>query len=216
MSPEAIECELARRARDGDREALAQLVEAERRSLFTLAYSHLRHYDDAQDVLASAVLQICVHIIELREPDRVRAWMQSIVRNEARQCRRRALPEPITTSLQELGEERIDDPSAFTPGAEAPDLLLRLDILRALRRLPWDEARAVALFYLSGLPIREIAQHMGRPEGTIKRWLHLGRRHLAAELEEYAPREPSPSCASTGHSSPLAREENPHDRPGIQ
>lgn len=44
MSPEAIECELARRARDGDREALAQPVEAERQSLFALAYSQLRCY----------------------------------------------------------------------------------------------------------------------------------------------------------------------------
>ena len=48
----------------------------------------------------------------------------------------------------------------------------------------------MALFYLSGLPIREIAQLMGRAEGTIKRWLHFGRRRLAVELEEYAPKPP--------------------------
>jgi hypothetical protein len=57
--------------------------------------------------------------------------------------------------------------------------LVCLDIRRALERLPWGEARAVSLFYLAGLPIRDIARHMGRPEGTIKRWLHLGRQHLA-------------------------------------
>jgi RNA polymerase sigma-70 factor (ECF subfamily) len=208
MDPESAEYELARRARDGDQEALAQLVEQERLPLFTLAYAHLRHYHDAQDVLAAAVLQICLHVRELRAPDRVRAWMQTIVRNEARQCRRRALPEPIPSGLQELCDDRIDDHAVSAPGPEAAASLLRLDILRALRRLPWDEARAVALFYLVGLPIREIAQHLRRPEGTIKRWLHLGRQHLAAELEEYAPREFTPRRIAQPGALPFQEEEN--------
>ena len=38
--------------------------------------------------VAAALLQICRHIAELREPERVRAWMQSIVRNEVRRLRR--------------------------------------------------------------------------------------------------------------------------------
>jgi DNA-binding NarL/FixJ family response regulator len=65
--------------------------------------------------------------------------------------------------------------------------VLRLDIERALRQLPRDEARAVALFYLAGLSVRDVAARLGRPEGTIKRWLHLGRQHLASEMEGYAP-----------------------------
>ena len=216
MDPESVEHELARRARDGDREALAQLVEQERLSLFTLAYAHLRHYDDAQDVLAATLLQICRHIAELREPQRVRAWMQTILRNEARQCRRHSFPEPLAVEGAEEVEERPCGSSAAASEAEAVASLMRLDILRALRRLPWDEARAVALFYLAGLPIREIAQHLHRPEGTIKRWLYLGRQHLATELEDYAPRGWAGRIPAREHAAPLAREEKSRDRPSIQ
>src|SRR5437667_527879 len=49
MDRELKEYELALRARDGDRDALAQLVERTRLPLFQLAYADLRHYDDAQD-----------------------------------------------------------------------------------------------------------------------------------------------------------------------
>src|SRR5947209_6445405 len=84
MDPEPDECELARRARDGDQEALSELIERVRLRLFALAYAELRHYDDAQDAVASALLRICRHVGELREPERARAWMNTIVRNEAR------------------------------------------------------------------------------------------------------------------------------------
>src|SRR5436309_5411375 len=88
MNPEPDEYGLALRAREGDPDALAELVARTRLRLFSLAYAELRHYDDAHDAVASALLQICRHIKELREPERVRAWMRSIVRNEARRLRR--------------------------------------------------------------------------------------------------------------------------------
>ena len=88
MNREPDEYELALRAREGDRRALAELVERTRLRLFSLAYAELRHYEDAQDAVASALLQICRHVTELREPESIRAWMNSIVRNEVRRLRR--------------------------------------------------------------------------------------------------------------------------------
>src|SRR5262245_47633440 len=79
---------LARRAREGDQEALAELVERARLRLFALAYAELRHYEDAQDAVAAAFFQICVHVKDLRDPSHVRAWMNSIVRNQAHMLRR--------------------------------------------------------------------------------------------------------------------------------
>lgn len=175
MNGEPDEYELARRARDGDREALAALIERTRLQLFALAYAELRHYQDAQDAVAAALYHVCRHVGELREPARVRAWMNSIVRNEA--CRLRRDPDAALASLEELE----------LPAHDAEPSVVRLDIERALRRLPRDQARAIALFYLARLPIREIARRVERPEGTIKLWLHLGRKRLATELEEYAP-----------------------------
>jgi RNA polymerase sigma-70 factor (ECF subfamily) len=190
--------ELALRARDGDLGALAELVQRERPRLMAVAFAELRHYDDAQDAVASALLQICRHVGELRQPERAGAWMQAIVRNEARQQRRRSAALLLPFGVEEVADGAVVSSPwpSVTLAAGSPaatdSSLLRLDLLRALRQLPWDEARVLLLFYLSGLSIREIAQQMDRPEGTIKCWLHRGRRHLATELLDYAA--PRPLC----------------------
>src|SRR5262249_4190687 len=75
--------------------------------------------------------------------------------------------------------------------AHAGPSLLRLDIERALRRLPWDQAHAIRLYYLADLSTREIARQMGSAEGTVRSWLYRGRRLLATEMEAYAPMTPT-------------------------
>jgi RNA polymerase sigma factor (sigma-70 family) len=186
MNPEPDEYELAVRARDGDADALAELVERTRLGLFTLAYAELRNYEDAQDAVAAALLQICLHVKALREPASIRAWMKQIVRNEVRRLRR--VVRNTTESVEE-GEPRAADPGPFW---------LRLDIERALRRLPGDQAGAIRLFYLADLSIDEIARRLQRSEGTVKSWLHRGRQRLATEMEGYGPmaRKRTPSQAA--------------------
>src|SRR5262245_61593755 len=88
MKPIPDEYELAQRARNGDLQALAQLVDQTRLGLFRIAYAELRHYEDAKDAVASSLLRVCLHIHELRDPATIRAWMNSIVRNEVRRLRR--------------------------------------------------------------------------------------------------------------------------------
>ena len=177
MNGEPSEYELALRAREGDRDALAELVDRMRVQLFALAYRELRHYDDAHDAVATALLKVCLHVTELREPARVGAWMQTIVRNEVRRLRRGP---DAAVSLEE-GEACAGD---------GEPSLSRLDIERALRQLPGDQARAIRLFYLADLSIHDIAERLGRSENTVKSWLHRGRRHLASHLEGYAPMAP--------------------------
>jgi DNA-directed RNA polymerase specialized sigma24 family protein/Lon protease-like protein len=197
MNREPDEYELALLARDGDRRALAELVERTRVRLFSLAYAELRHYEDAQDAVAAALLQICRHVTELREPERIGAWMNSIVRNEVRRLRRG--PDAAVCSLESDALEgwtgaaggRQDVALSGWHVWDAVPSLLRLDIECALRRLPLVQAQALRLFYLDGVPIREIARRVGCPEGTVKSWLHRGRQLLATQMEEYAPMAPT-------------------------
>lgn len=170
--------DLARAARDGDRDALEALVERARPWLFTTAYSHLRHYQNAQDAVSSALLLICLCIDDLRDEAHVRGWMERIVRNEALKLLKR---DPAIVDLPDNVPFPCDSPHIQ---------VLKLDIDRALRLLPKDNARTIALFYLGGVSINEIARRTQRPVGTVKRWLHEGRRRLADELEEYAPMKP--------------------------
>ncbi len=183
MRPEPNEYQLALRARNGDRNALAELVERTRLRLFALAYADLRHFEEAQDAVASALVHICLHVQELRQPERMTAWMQSIVRNEVRRRKRSTHSAALTTDQAD-------------PRSEAHLWILRLDIERALRRMPSQQAHAMRRFYLEGLSIRDIAAKSGCSEGTVKMWLLRGRRHLATQMEGYLPM----TSAQTTHS----------------
>lgn len=83
MEPEPNEYQLALRARGGDGDALAELVSRTRARLFAQAFADLRHYDDAHDAVANALLSICLHARDVRNPARMRAWMQTVVRVDA-------------------------------------------------------------------------------------------------------------------------------------
>ena len=174
--PGKNEYELAQQARMGDQEALGALIEQNRARLFALAYAELRNYADAQDAVATALLSVCLHIHHLREPERMHAWMNSIVRNEARQLRR-SPHSPL----------RLEDFDRSLPSPDALQAVLRdADIALALQRLSPNQAEAIRLFYFSQLSIREIALRMNHAEGTVKSWLHYGRRRLAVEMKEDA------------------------------
>lgn len=101
MKPETDIHQLAERARNGDYEALGELVERLRVRLFRVALSGVGSYHDAQDVVSSAILQICLHIENLKRPEAVIGWACAITRNEAARLyreRRHELIEDVTVA----------------------------------------------------------------------------------------------------------------------
>jgi RNA polymerase sigma-70 factor (ECF subfamily) len=75
--------------------------------------------------------------------------------------------------------EALERPAAPMPPPSEDTVLL----VRALRRLPVDQRRALCLFYLLDLPVADIAGELGVPTGTVKSWLSRGRAALAAQLD---------------------------------
>ncbi|GAB3969386.1 SigE family RNA polymerase sigma factor [Plantactinospora veratri] len=76
-------------------------------------------------------------------------------------------------------------PDTPAPGTET------IEVVAALRRLPEEQRTAIALYYLLGLPVAEVARETGAPVGTVKARLARGRAALAGlltvvDLEEVA------------------------------
>jgi RNA polymerase sigma-70 factor (sigma-E family) len=57
-----------------------------------------------------------------------------------------------------------------------------VEVVRALRRLPEEQRVALALYYLMGLPVADVARELGVPVGTVKARLSRGRAALAPLL----------------------------------
>lgn len=54
-----------------------------------------------------------------------------------------------------------------------------VEVVAALRQLPEDQRVVLALHYLVGLPVADVARETGIPIGTVKSRLSRGRRALA-------------------------------------
>ena len=97
-----------------------------------------------------------------------RAWLIAVLYDRARRHRVRARP-------------RIDDVGRSESVAHSAD---RVDIDRAVARLPRRQREVVVLHYLADLAVHEVATVLGISDGTVKSQLSDARGRLRAELEE--------------------------------
>lgn len=139
----------------GDEIAFARIVSAYDDDLARLAYLVCGDIDIAHEAVQAAWAIAWRKLRSLRDPDRLRAWLASIVANEARQLlrqrRRRTIVEISIDEVDEAGvgaEQRVEHDS-------------KLDLLSALRQLSPEDRAIVAMRYALGLTSDEIGHATG-------------------------------------------------------
>jgi len=104
------------------------------------------------------------------------AWVRTVATNLLRSGFRRLLAERRARRAM-VGAGRSESPS--TAADE------RMDVARALAKLPRRQREATVLRYYLGLSVEEIAATLGVTEGTAKTTLFRGRQALARALGEH-------------------------------
>jgi RNA polymerase sigma factor (sigma-70 family) len=166
--------ELIRAVLGGDQAAFAELVRRYERAAWATAWKVLRDYHAAQDATQDAFVEAYRRLGQLRSPDHFGVWLLRITRREAlRAARRRGQARPLDSA----GHVAVAA-SAGPPTSEAEDLL------EAIGRLPEHERLVVALRYLNGLPVAEVARLTGRPVGTVTKQLSRALDRLRAVFRE--------------------------------
>jgi RNA polymerase sigma-70 factor (ECF subfamily) len=140
-------------------------------SLTIQLYAYTGDLPSAQDVVQEAFCRALARWKRVSAMDDPLAWVRRVAWNLATSQWRRA-----RTAALFLRKHRLEDVPA--PG---PD---RVALAGALATLPAQHRRVVILHYLADQSVREIAEQVGAPEGTVKAWLHRGRTALAARLTE--------------------------------
>ncbi len=144
---------------------------------FRLAAVILRNRDDAEDALGEAALRAWQHVAALHEPAKFEAWFSRILVNVCRD-RLRGRPGPLP-----LVAEPASSSDPFTESVE------RDALFDALGELTPEHRAVIALHYLEGLTVDQIAFQLGMRAGTVKSRLHYGLSELRAAYEA-ASRDP--------------------------
>jgi RNA polymerase sigma-70 factor (ECF subfamily) len=158
-----------------EREFEANLPDLSRLA-FRVAYSVLRQREDAEDIAQDALTKAHAQLCQLRNRERLRAWLvrmswrmaidrrHSDLRRMAREQVANALTAPPNSEEVALAAER-----AALLWAHIDDLSEKLRIV-------------VVLAAIEGHDVSEVAALLGIPEGTVKSRLFEARRHLRERL----------------------------------
>lgn len=166
----------AAREREHDREIEARLADSSSLA-FRVAFSVLRHREDAEDVAQEAFTRAFTRLDRLRDRDRFRAWLVRIAWRLAldrrRGDRRRAAREDVVafTGLAAAGGE-----------AQAIERDRAARLWAAIDALPRRLREVIVLAAIEGHGVREVAALLEVPEGTVKSRLFDARKRLEERL----------------------------------
>ena len=184
----SVDDALVRRARAGDADAFAVLVDTRIDRCYRLAWSILSNDADAADATQDALVSAWRQLPRLRDPAVFDGWLNRIVANAALMTRRHRV------RLREVSV-RPADGSASSEPEPRQDLRARTQmdevvdndaIGRAFDRLRPQDRMILVLHHLEERPVAEIARSLGIPVGTAKWRLHAARGALEKAMEAEA------------------------------
>ncbi|SEJ00975.1 RNA polymerase sigma-70 factor, ECF subfamily [Dyadobacter sp. SG02] len=152
-----------------DRIAQRQLYDRYKKAMYTLAYRITGDFDDANDVLQDAFLEVFKHLNQFRGESTLGAWVKQIVVRKSTKKKRVVIWQNVDDYVGEgidWGESEINAAHLETAILSLPDGFRTIFVLAEVE----------------GYTHREIAVMLNISEGTSKSQLFHAKRKLRAML----------------------------------
>ena len=148
---------LAKKARNGDKEALMQLVLDAKDEYYRLAYTYLENEHDAMDALENMIVILYEKIDQLQKPESFYSWSKTILVNECRALLRKR--KKIIFLEQNQTEQLVDESLIATYQYSFDELLTSLSPV---------QKEAVQMKYFLDYDFETIAELTNVPVSTAK------------------------------------------------
>jgi RNA polymerase sigma-70 factor, ECF subfamily len=176
----AADLELARRCRGGDAGAFEELYRQHAGRLYNLAFRMAGSAQEAEDLLQEVFLHAYKKLGSFRGDSSLGTWLYRLGMNQCLDYLRgrQAKMSHATDSLDDEGAVELAERMPATPVA-----VNRLDLDRAIGKLPHGCRAAFLLHDVEGFEHHEVATILGVSEGTSKSQVHKARMKLRAMLK---------------------------------
>lgn len=136
-----------------EKDAYIRLIEQYRETMYRIAYGYLGNEAEALEAIDEAIYLGYAKRKTVKEPDFAKTWLTRILINECyRMLRKRG-----HLSFYEIPPDVVDE-------REKP---ISLSTKLALQSLPEDLRQVIILRYFADMTIRETAEFLGIPDGTV-------------------------------------------------
>ena len=178
-------------ARDGREPAYRELIGRYQRPVFSLIYRLVRDREKAEDLAQDTFIKV-LNAIDRYDPQyKFSSWIFKIAHNTGLDHLRRKEPETLSLDGSPHARSAAEtEASVITPESrtESPEQYaqnreLGTEIESAMGTLRAEYRTAIVLCHVEGRAYEEIAEIMDVPLGTVKTYIHRGRKELMQRLE---------------------------------
>lgn len=162
---------LVKRAKQGDKDALVELIMQQNQAYYKLAYAFLNNKEDALDAMEDMIVILYEKIHQLRKEDAFSYWSKAILVNC---CKRLLRIRNKTVLLETIEEESCEH------GFKERENQLWLET--GLAQLPEIHQEVIRLRYFMDYDYETIASVLKIPLGTVKSRLAAGLKKLKKTL----------------------------------
>lgn len=180
MKPQSWENHLVERAQTGEAVAFDLLIDMHRPALRAQAMRFLRNAEDADDAVQEAIIKTYKGLKGFQKGRPVLPWMLRITTN----CcidQMRGNGRTAGESIDKYEWLLTDDSRGAEDTVEAS--LLGEAVHKAVMALPEKYRDIVTMRHFNHMDVAEIAESLGKPEGTVKSWLFRARALLRENLQ---------------------------------
>jgi RNA polymerase sigma-70 factor (ECF subfamily) len=133
--------------------------------------------EDAEDMAQVVQIRVLERLPQLRRPGAFPLWVRRLIHHAAIDMLRQRR---WTLSLD--APEALEAPEGLSVEPEAPDaydqILLRMDLDRALSRLPDHYRQPIELHLLRGMPQDQVGRRLRRPRSTVATQIERGLKRM--------------------------------------
>ena len=141
-----------------------EVVTNNKEGFYREAYSYLLNKEDAEDAVSNAILKAYSKLSERQNLSKMRAWIYLILINECKDMiRKKSKLKYSDVPITELVMEEVND---------------KTDLYELVCSLESQFKEITLLFYFENFRIKEIAEILDIPEGTVKSRLARSRKQL--------------------------------------
>lgn len=162
--------ELIQKAKKGDETAFYELMQLHKVRLYRIALSYLKNSEDAVEALQEVTYRAYKSIRKVKEPQYFTTWLTRILLNYC------------NDELKKRKRLLVSDDLISLMGSEYQSSWLEVE--EVIGKLDPKTRQVIELKYVHDFKIKEIAEILECPEGTVKTWLNKGLKELRSQLED--------------------------------
>ncbi|MGM0751871.1 MAG: sigma-70 family RNA polymerase sigma factor [Bacillota bacterium] len=160
---------LIRKAKKGHHPSFIQLMKHYEQSMYRVAKGILKKDEDCADAIQETILICFKKIPDLKEENYFKTWLIRILIHECYAL---------------LNKQKMVIPVRECHPRDKAEFDLKLSVQEAVSSLKDSLRTVTTLYYFEDLSIKEIADIVNIPEGTVKSRLSTARQQLMTLLEE--------------------------------